>query len=304
MHGPGRPLRGAYGHHHRGTRRRRHPAPRPTGLAGLRRGRVRLPPARPDHGGRRPPRTHPAPDGRRHRRHRERPPPRHLPQDQGGEQEGFGERRLSPGPAPSPSDPRRATKDAGAWTMDARAQTIGRRARDHARPTMGSIRRAGGTRREDSTGECGRDPGRGGRTGIDGRHTGPAPPLTHPALRGPLGRRPRARHPGPPLRDPGPRAARGTGRRMQRELGQPPRPQHPLHRQPLGRQGPRLARPPPLPGSLAPRPRLRRPQHLHFTSNTLLTPTTPCPAHPTCAAITAEAGPRWPYRGRLGLGPR
>ncbi|MER6536575.1 hypothetical protein ABT215_22760 [Streptomyces sp900105755] len=60
----------------------------------------------------------------------------------------------------------------------------------------------------------------------------------------------------------------------------------------------------PYPGAWPPAPDCGDPQHLHFTSNTLLTPTTPCPAHPTCAAITAEAGPRWPYRGRLGLGPR
>ncbi|MGY5115398.1 right-handed parallel beta-helix repeat-containing protein [Streptomyces sp. 900105755] len=60
----------------------------------------------------------------------------------------------------------------------------------------------------------------------------------------------------------------------------------------------------PYPGAWPPAPDCGDPQHLHFTSNTLLTRANPCPTHPTCTAITAAAGPRPPYRSRLGLGPR
>ncbi|MER6082495.1 hypothetical protein [Streptomyces sp. NPDC001833] len=60
----------------------------------------------------------------------------------------------------------------------------------------------------------------------------------------------------------------------------------------------------PYPGAWPPAPDCGDPQHLHFTSNTLLTPTAPCPAHPACTTITATAGPRPPYRRGLGLGPR
>ncbi|MEU9407702.1 right-handed parallel beta-helix repeat-containing protein [Streptomyces sp. NPDC048281] len=57
----------------------------------------------------------------------------------------------------------------------------------------------------------------------------------------------------------------------------------------------------PYPGAWPPAPDCGDPHHLHFTSNTLLTPTTPCTTHPTCTTITSTAGPRPPYRRVLGL---
>ncbi|MFF4896577.1 right-handed parallel beta-helix repeat-containing protein [Streptomyces sp. NPDC001068] len=57
----------------------------------------------------------------------------------------------------------------------------------------------------------------------------------------------------------------------------------------------------PYPGAWPPAPDCGDPQHLHFTDNTLLTPSHPCASDPTCATITTTAGPRPPYRALLGL---
>ncbi|MGW4914107.1 right-handed parallel beta-helix repeat-containing protein [Streptomyces sp. NPDC004270] len=57
----------------------------------------------------------------------------------------------------------------------------------------------------------------------------------------------------------------------------------------------------PYPGAWPPAPDCGDPQHLHFTHNTLLTPTHTCASLPTCTTITATAGPRPPYRRTLGL---
>ena len=68
VHHAGRRLCRPHRHHHRRAGRRRDPPPGPAGVD--RRGRrpVRLLPARPDHGGRRPPGREPEPVRRRHRR--------------------------------------------------------------------------------------------------------------------------------------------------------------------------------------------------------------------------------------------
>lgn len=87
------------GHHDRGAGRRRHPAPGPAGLGRHGRGPVRLLPARADHDGGRPAAAYAEPHRRRHRRHRERLPVRHLLPGAAGDQAGR-RRALGAGPGP------------------------------------------------------------------------------------------------------------------------------------------------------------------------------------------------------------